>query len=90
MMSLRPVLLVMALLMVMATALGVAYSKHQSRRLFVELQTLNAGRDALDIEWGRLQLEQSTLATPVRIENMARQRLGMFVPAADRIKIIQQ
>ena len=90
MMSLRPVLLVLALLMVMTTALGVAYSKHQSRRLFVELQALNAGRDALDIEWGRLQLEQSTLATPVRIENLARQRLDMYVPAADRIKIIQQ
>jgi len=90
MMSHRPVVLVLSLLMVMATALGVVYGKHQSRRLFVELQALNAGRDALDIEWGRLQLEQSTLATPIRIENMARQRLGMFVPAADRIKIIRQ
>ena len=90
MILLRPVLLMVLLLVVMASALGVVYSKHQSRRLFVELQALNSGRDALDIDWGRLQLEQSTLATPIRIENMARQRLGMFVPAADRIKIIQR
>ena len=90
MMAFRHTLLALALLTVLASALGVAYSKHQSRRLFVELQALNGGRDALDIEWGRLQLEQSTLATPIRIENMARQRLGMFVPAADRIVIIKQ
>ena len=90
MILLRPVLLMVLLLVVMASALGVVYSKHQSRRLFVELQALNSEHDALDIDWGRLQLEQSTLATPIRIENMARQRLGMFVPAADRIKIIQR
>jgi len=89
-MALRQSLLALLLLVVLASALGVAYSKHQSRRLFVELQTLYAERDALGVEWGRLQLEQSTLATPIRIENMARQRLGMFVPAADRIAIIKQ
>lgn len=88
--SFRHALLASVLLAVLMSALGVAYSKHQSRRLFVELQALNGGRDALDIEWGRLQLEQSTLATPIRIENMARQRLGMFVPAADRIVILKQ
>jgi cell division protein FtsL len=89
-MALRQSLLVLLVLAVLASALGVAYSKHQSRRLFVGLQALYAERDALGVEWGRLQLEQSTLATPIRIENMARQRLGMFVPAADRIAIIKQ
>ena len=89
MMPLRPVLLGLSLLMVLATALGVVYSKHQSRQLFVRLQALNSERDALDIEWGRLQLEQSTLATPIRIENIARKRLGMFVPSADEIVIIK-
>jgi len=89
-MALRQSLLVFLLLAVVASALGVAYSKHQSRRLFVELQALYMERDALGVEWGRLQLEQSTLATPIRIENMARKRLEMFVPAADRIAIIKQ
>lgn len=77
------------LLAVVATAVAVAYGKHQSRQLFIRLQALNAERDALDIEWGRLQLEQSTLATPIRIENIARKRLGMFVPSADEIVIIK-
>jgi len=88
--TLQQSLLALLLLMVVMSALGVAYSKHQSRRLFVELQALYSERDALGIEWGRLQLEQSTLATPIRIENMARQRLNMFVPAADRITIIKK
>jgi cell division protein FtsL len=85
----RQLLVVALMLAVVATAVAVAYSKHQSRQLFVRLQALNSERDALDIEWGRLQLEQSTLATPIRIENIARKRLGMFVPSADEIVIIK-
>lgn len=82
-------LLALLLVFVLTSALAVAFSKHQSRRLFVELEWLLSERDALDVEWGRLQLEQSTLATPVRIENMARQHLGMFMPAANKINIIK-
>jgi cell division protein FtsL len=85
----RQFAVVALLLGVVSTALAVAYGKHQSRQMFIELQALNNERDALDIEWGRLQLEQSTLATPIRIENIAHKRLGMFVPPADEIVIIK-
>ncbi len=88
--SLRLPLLAIMVVAVMMSAIAVAYSKHKSRQLFVELQGLNSERDALDIEWGRLQLEQSTLATPIRIEDIARRRLGMFVPSADEIEIIKK
>lgn len=87
---LRQVGIVALLFAVVVSAVAVAYGKHQSRQLFIRLQALNGERDALDIEWGRLQLEQSTLATPIRIENIARKRLGMFVPPADEIVIIRK
>lgn len=62
---------------VIASALGVVYAKHQSRKLFVQLTELQQQRDEMNIEWGQLQLEQSTWATHGRIEQKAQQRLKM-------------
>ena len=45
---------------VMVSAIAAVYAKHKSRKLFVELQTLTAERDRLEMDWGRLQIEQST------------------------------
>jgi cell division protein FtsL len=73
---------------VMVSALGVVYTKHRSRQLFVELEGLQTQRDDLNIEWGQLLLEQATWATPTRIELIARQRLGMTPPDADKIMIV--
>lgn len=73
------------LLAILATAVGVVLSKHQSRKLFVELQGLQKARDDLDIEWNQLQLEQSTLATESVIDQAARTRLDMGIPAPDAV-----
>lgn len=70
---------------VVATALAVAYTSHRSRTLFAELVRLEQRRDALETEWGRLQLEQSTWATHSRIERLARERLGMRLPRPDEV-----
>ncbi len=74
---------------VMASALAVVYSKYQSRTLFVELQALNKARDAMDIEWGQLQLEQSTWTDNGRIEGIARSHLGMLVPETNQIVVVR-
>ena len=63
-----------------ASALGVVYNKHLSRSLFVESRKLQVAIDELDIDWGRLQLEQSTWGTHSRVEKLASSKLGMFVP----------
>ncbi len=73
---------------VLASALAAVYTKHRSRQLFVELESLKAQRDDLNIEWGQLMLEQATWATPTRVELIARQRLGMTVPPSDTIRIV--
>ncbi len=74
---------------VLSTAVGVVFSTHQSRKLFVELQSLRAERDELNIEWGRLQIEQSTLGTHGRIEKLAREQLQMRLPAPGSAVIVQ-
>ena len=76
-------------LLVLASSLGVVYAKHQSRKLFVELDTLKKQRDEMNVEWGRLQLEQSTLATHSRIEKIAKQRLKMITPEYEEVLIVR-
>jgi cell division protein FtsL len=68
------------LALVMISALAVVYSTHETRRLFVELEQLNARRDAMNVEWGRLELEQSAWATHARVERLARGTLQMVMP----------
>ncbi len=77
------------LLLVLLSALAVVYSKHQSRKLFVELNSLQKTRDAMEVEWGQLQLEQSTWATSGRIEKLARQRLQMTQMEYEKIIIVK-
>lgn len=79
-MTLRFASLVLLWLLVVVSALGVVISKHESRKQFLALQTLEAERDQLAIEWGRLQLEQSSWATHGRVEQLARNKLKMKIP----------
>jgi cell division protein FtsL len=80
------VLLALALL---GSSLGVVYSKHEARNRFYQLQRLTRERDELDIEWGQLQLEQSTWSTNGRVETVARDDLHMIIPQATDLRIVQ-
>lgn len=71
-----------------ASALGVVASQHQSRKLFSELEREQARAHQLEVEWGQLQLEQSTWASLARIEGIARERLGLAEPAPGRILVV--
>ncbi len=75
---------------VLGAALAVVHSRHEARKLFVELQQLQAERDELDIEWGRLRLEQSAHATYGMIEAVAREQLQMSVPTPEQIIIVRE
>ena len=74
---------------VLGSSLGVIYAKHAARSRFNELQELTKARDDLDIEWGQLQLEQSTWATHGRVERVARDELHMTIPQASDLRIVQ-
>ncbi len=75
--------------LIFGSALGVIYSKHRSRTLFVEIQQQQRLLDELDFEWGRLQLEQGTWGDHGRIERLARERLQMRVPVLSQVEMIK-
>ena len=72
-----------------ATAIGVVFTKHEARSLFIQLQGLNGDRDALEIEWGQLKLEQSAWATHGRVEQTARVGLRMVIPRPNEVRIVK-
>ena len=69
-------------------ALALVTSQHQARKLYVELQREQEFAKQLDVEWGQLQLEQSTWATHARVEKIATRSLGMRVPPPSRIQVV--
>jgi cell division protein FtsL len=71
------------------SAIGVVHSRHQHRQQFFALTGLEKARDELNIEFGRLQLEQATLAESNRIDQIARERLGMKTPEPTEIVVVQ-
>ncbi|HTD10660.1 MAG TPA: cell division protein FtsL [Steroidobacteraceae bacterium] len=72
----------------LGSAAGAIWCKHRSREIFVELETLNARRDNLEIEWGQLQLEQSAWSTHAFVERVASTKLRMATPPPKEIEII--
>jgi len=78
----------MLLAALVACALSLVTSRHQARKLFVELEREQTLARAYDVEYGQLQLEQSTWAMPARIENIAREQLKMQLPGPGRIQVV--
>jgi cell division protein FtsL len=76
--------------LVMASAIGGIYAKHEARRLFTELQRLNVERDSMEVEWGQLQIEQSTWSTYARVEQLAREDMKMRPPTTDELMLLGQ
>ena len=87
----QPFLLTMVFAVVcVMSAMALIYTKHESRKLFVELETLTTERDELNIEWGQLQIEQSTWAQHARIEKVAADELALVRPAATDVFVIER
>jgi cell division protein FtsL len=80
--------LLMLWMALLSSAIAVVWSRHQTRTLFIELQTLSTQRDALDIEWGQLKLEQSAWSTHGRVEQTARVNLRMVIPPPNEVRIV--
>lgn len=76
------------LLLLTACALGLVTSQHKARKLFAELEREQERAKQLDVEWGQLQLEQSTWAMHARVEKIARDRLRMSVPDGRRTQVV--
>ncbi|MDD5247624.1 MAG: cell division protein FtsL [Rhodocyclaceae bacterium] len=76
-------------LIAVACALSAVTSTHRARKLFTELEREQNRMRELEVEWGQLQLEQSTWAAHARVEKIARERLGMKTPAPGQIVVVE-
>ena len=70
------------------SALFVVVVKHESRKLFVELQALERAREELNVNWSQLRIESGYLASHDRIRSVAETRLGMDRPDPGRTAIV--
>jgi cell division protein FtsL len=80
---------VLLLFLAIACALGVVSSQHKARKLFVELQKEQELARQMEVEWGQLQLEQSTWAMPTRVEKIASHQLQMQLPKTEKIQFVR-
>ncbi|MCQ8104158.1 cell division protein FtsL [Methylomonas sp. SURF-2] len=87
--AIKNLLLGILIAMLMLSAIAVIYSKYQSRQLFIEIQAKEKQLDDYEVEWGRLQLELTTLTEENRIEIEARNRLMLTLPAQNKIVYIR-
>jgi cell division protein FtsL len=75
---------------VITTAITCVFARHESRKQFTQLQVLIVERDSLEVEWGQLQIEQSTWSTHSRVEQLARRKMKMRNPIPAEIRVVRQ
>jgi cell division protein FtsL len=75
-------------LAVTCSAVGLVYAKYLGRSEFVELQALNGERQHLEVQWGRLRIEEAALTAQPRVEELARRRLDMHIPHPSEVRVI--
>lgn len=78
----RIVISLAILLMISASALVTV--RFSSRELFVASERLKSKASELDLEWRRLQLERTELASNTRVNSIARSKLGLMPIGAER------
>lgn len=76
-------------LCVVVSAVGVVYTKHLTRSMFIEKRALQSQINELEADWGRLALEQSTWSAHGRIEGYANKKLNMEIPDIATIKMVK-
>jgi cell division protein FtsL len=80
---------VLLLIAVVVCSLSVVTSQHKARKMYIELQKGKDLAQQMEVEWGQLQLELSTLATPGRVEKLAEQQLRMQLPTSGQVQFIR-
>jgi cell division protein FtsL len=87
--KLLPLALPVLWLAVLGSAVQVIYARYKAREMFVHLEKLNSERDSLEMEWGRLQLEQSYWSSHAFVERVANAKLQMNLPQTRDVRIVR-
>ncbi len=81
---------ILIIVMLVASAVAVAYSVHKSRSYMNVLQHAQAERNQLETEWGQLLLEQHAWGAYGRIGKIAAEQLQMRNPAPAEIIMVRK
>lgn len=82
-------MILILLFSVLVSALTVVYMTNEYRSQFSQLQLLEEQSNRLQLEWGQLLLEQASLATPARVEELAIDKLQMHLPSDKHMFVLQ-
>lgn len=86
----RPLCMQIALLFaVLISALAVVYTTNLYRVTLGQLQQAEQQSHQLQLRWGQLLLEQASLATPGRVQQLAEEKLHMVLPAGKQTFILR-
>lgn len=77
------------LIAVLISALSVVYITNLHRITFSQLELAEQESHQLELQWGQLLLEQASLATPARVEQMASEKLHMVLPVGKQTFILR-
>jgi len=69
--------LILLVLALVVSSLVLVRTSYDSRRVFTELDRARAAQRKLDADFKRLDAEAQAQATHLRVEKMAREKLGM-------------
>lgn len=83
-------LVLVMLLLCMGSALAVVEFTHLNRQLTINQDKLFQQRDALEMEWRNLLVEQRALSEHSRVEELAQQQLQMVRPLGQQDIVVDE
>ena len=77
------------LLTVLVSSLVVVYTTNMHRMTLSQLEIAEQDAHELQLQWGQLLLEQASLATPGRVQQLAEEKLEMMLPTDKQTFILR-
>jgi cell division protein FtsL len=71
------------------SSLGVAYSSHQTRNMYRDLQHLEIDHDDIEHEYEKLLLERSAWSDYTRLNGLAQDKLQMTPPETSEVVVLR-
>ena len=59
------------------SALWLVHSHYESRRIFMDMESARKEAKRIEVDHDRMEVERRAQATPLRVEQIARQQLNM-------------
>lgn len=83
-------LVILLLILCIGSALAVVEFTHMNRQLTISQDKLLQQRDALEMEWRNLLVEQRALSEHSRVEEIAQKQLQMVRPTGEQDIVVDQ